>query len=73
MTPTETDEYPGDLSWYVSEATGNGGGVGQREAGLYTAASTTNTESFCHPNGDHLFNITDAYGDGMVYNGAAGF
>ena len=69
----QTDEYPGDLSWYLAEATGDGTKVEQREAGSYTAASTMTTESFCLPNGDYVFNITDAYGDGMVYNGAAGF
>ena len=55
------DNYPGETTWDITDATGNVLVSG----GPYSAAATTVTEQVCIIDGCFTFTIYDSYGDGI--------
>ena len=56
-----TDNYPGEIAWTVTSATGEEVAAG----GPYGSAATAYSEQVCVDAGCYTFNITDTYGDGI--------
>lgn len=63
-----TDNYPGETTWTVSNASG----AVIVSGGPYAQAQTAYTENFCLEAGCYTFEIFDSYGDGMQFNGVIG-
>ncbi|MGK0366124.1 MAG: hypothetical protein ACI85O_003195, partial [Saprospiraceae bacterium] len=63
-----TDDYPGETTWEVEDATGNI----IFEGGPYTQAQTIYTEQWCIPDACYTFRIFDSYGDGIQFGGIEG-
>ena len=56
-----TDNYPGEIAWTVTSATGEEVAAG----GPYGSAATAYSEQVCVDAGCYTFNITDTFGDGI--------
>ncbi|MBL0024908.1 MAG: T9SS type A sorting domain-containing protein [Saprospiraceae bacterium] len=61
----KTDQYPTEISWNIK----NSAGTIVANGGNYTLSYSTNTHAYCLPSGCYTFNITDAYGDGILSPG----
>lgn len=55
-----TDNYGGETSWQLTDASSN-----QIASGSNLSSNTTYTETFCLADGDYTFQINDSYGDGI--------
>ena len=55
------DQYPEETTWELKDNTGAVVYAG----GPYVTAGSTDTETFCLPDGGYTFTIYDSYGDGM--------
>ncbi|GAB6142715.1 hypothetical protein JCM12294_01520 [Desulfocicer niacini] len=55
------DQYPEETTWELKDNTGAIVYAG----GPYVTAGSTDTETFCLPDGEYTFTIYDSYGDGM--------
>ncbi|PCJ82028.1 MAG: hypothetical protein COA49_03445 [Bacteroidetes bacterium] len=63
-----TDNYPGETTWDISDATG----IIVLSGGPYPATQTLYTTSACLENGCYTLSVHDAYGDGMAWGGVQG-
>ena len=60
-----TDQYPSEITWNIKNASG----VTVASGGSYALSQTLNTHSYCLALGCYTFNISDAYGDGILSPG----
>ncbi|MBL0025175.1 MAG: hypothetical protein IPO98_09275 [Saprospiraceae bacterium] len=61
----KTDQYPGEISWTIKNASGTIVSSG----GNYLLGQTLYTHPYCLPTGCYTFNIVDAFGDGILSPG----
>jgi hypothetical protein len=63
-----TDNYPGETTWEVTNASG---GVVASD-GPFANTQTAYTETFCLVDGCYTLTVFDSYGDGLQYGGIVG-
>ena len=63
-----TDNYPGETTWNIVNASG----TIMASGGPYAASQTTYASDFCLSDGCYTLTVSDSYGDGMQYGGVVG-
>ncbi|MBR9922585.1 MAG: T9SS type A sorting domain-containing protein [Bacteroidetes bacterium] len=65
----QTDNFPGETSWELTNSTGDVVYSGDN----YSDAATLYIEYWCLPNGCYTFTIFDSFGDGISWGGVEGY
>ena len=65
----KTDNYPGETTWTITDASGNT----LYSGGPYTSTNSIYTIDICEPDGCFDFTINDSYGDGICCGYGQGY